>query len=181
MSATPTLLSLAATAFYGIAVLGCGTACMTARANRQQRWHTHVWLAIAVVFIALILSRLFVVEDILRSDLRSWLRAEGLAADRRTWQGYVIAVVLMTSTLGGFYGLYAFSRKLAGKRNMAIMIAAASAIAMLILVGLRVISLHAMDQLLFGPLKLNWFGDLGATVLVTGSAIYYTRRVRSRS
>jgi hypothetical protein len=51
---------------------------------------------------------------------------------------------------------------------------------MLFLVILRVISLHMIDRLLFGPLKLNWIGDIGASLVVLGAAIYYMKLVRER-
>jgi hypothetical protein len=47
------------------------------------------------------------------------------------------------------------------------------------LIILRLISLHALDQLLFGSLKLNWVGDLGAAAAVFGSALYYILLLRN--
>jgi hypothetical protein len=43
---------------------------------------------------------------------------------------------------------------------------------------LRVISLHAIDALLYGPIKLNWVIDLGTSLIVLSAAAYYTRYTR---
>ncbi|MEP0473064.1 MAG: hypothetical protein ABJQ41_10395 [Marinomonas sp.] len=50
-----------------------------------------------------------------------------------------------------------------------------SAIAMLCLIALRVISFHATDQLLYG-MRLNWVIDPALTLAVAGAAIWTVRR-----
>ena len=67
-----------------------------------------------------------------------------------------------------------------GRRNIAVAIGIASCGVMLAIIALRMISLHAMDRLLYGPLKLNWVGDLGASALVLGAAIYYVLLLKGR-
>jgi len=74
--------------------------------------------------------------------------------------------------------LYRWGLGLRGRRNVARLAAVLAACAMLFLMALRAISLHPIDALLYGPLKLNWIVDLGASFLVLGSAIHYTRIVR---
>lgn len=49
---------------------------------------------------------------------------------------------------------------------------------MLGLILLRTISFSAFDRLLYGPLKLNWVGDIGAASLVLGAALFYIRVAR---
>jgi hypothetical protein len=46
--------------------------------------------------------------------------------------------------------------------------------------ALRLASLHAVDALLYSPVKLNWVIDLGASLVVMLSAIGYIRLVRAR-
>jgi len=172
------MLSLAAAGFYVVVVAAVLTALLTARKQRQQPWHSRVWLVVALVFVALAASRVYSLEEILRTELREWLRAEGAIAGRRVWQGYLIAGALAATSAGGLFACYWASRKVKGRRNLAALIALGSTVAMLMLVAMRIISLHALDQLLFGPLKLNWVGDLGLSLTVLAAAIYYVRILR---
>ena len=181
MPEAPSLLSLSAAGIYVFVVGMCAATCLAARSRRQQRWHAQAWLFAALFFAALIAARLLNLEDVVRGDLRDWLRAEGALAERRVWQGYAIAIAISFLAAAGMYALYWVSQRISGRRNIAVALALASCGAMAVLVALRVISLHAMDSLLFGPLKLNWFADLGITAVVFGCAAYYTARVRSRS
>ncbi len=48
------------------------------------------------------------------------------------------------------------------------------------LMMLRIISLHMIDRLLFGPLKLNWVFDIGSTLAVLAAALYYIAIVSGR-
>jgi hypothetical protein len=48
---------------------------------------------------------------------------------------------------------------------------------MVLVMGLRVISYSPLDRLLYGPLKLNWVGDIGAAAVVLGAAGYYLHAV----
>lgn len=52
--------------------------------------------------------------------------------------------------------------------------------AMMMLLGLRIVSLHQIDQLLYGPKKLNWLVDIGASLLAMGAAVVYIRVVIGR-
>ncbi len=47
-------------------------------------------------------------------------------------------------------------------------------------ISIRTVSFHALDRLLDGPLKLNWVGDIGATLTVIGAAVIYVRSVRGK-
>ncbi|MEE4207785.1 MAG: hypothetical protein V2I43_00780 [Parvularcula sp.] len=176
MPEQPSILSLMAAGLY-LLVAGCAaSAWHAARSNRQHAWHETVWALIATLFLALAASRFLGFEDIVRQGLRNWLRATDGAAGRRVWQSYLIAAVVAAASALGFYGIYAMRRRFVGRRNIAAGLAIVGGGAMLALVGLRLISLHAMDALLFGPAKLNWFIDIGATVLVLGTAIFYRLR-----
>ena len=63
---------------------------------------------------------------------------------------------------------------------IAVAAAAAGCGIMLAVIAMRVISLHAMDFLLYGPPKLNWIGDLGASCMVMAAAVYYILLLRGR-
>lgn len=176
----PSTLSLIAAAFYALVSVSCLLASQTAFTHRQQRWHLWAWLAITALFVLLIASRIFDLEEALRASLRSWLATEGLRADRRQYQGVILAVLLAAAVSGVIYGSNRLIRRVRGHRNLAVVISIMLSLAMAVLVALRIVSLHAFDQLLFGVLKLNWFGDLGTSAGILGAAIYYTCRVRGR-
>ena len=80
-----------------------------------------------------------------------------------------------------FAFLYRITRRHRGRRNIARITAIIAAFVMIFLLGLRLASLHLVDALLFGPLKLNWVIDLGASLIVIFAASYYVQIVRARS
>lgn len=176
----PSTLSLVAAAFYGVVVVAAIFAGRTAQAYRQQPWQARSWVLVAIFFILLAVWRFFDLEDVVRSDLREWLRAEGLLEGRGSFQGVLIAVALAAFAAISLYAAFWVSRLRLGRRHMAVFIALACCVALLMLLALRLVSLHAVDQLLFGRLKLNWFGDLGASGGVLLAAVYYSLRVRKR-
>lgn len=55
-----------------------------------------------------------------------------------------------------------------------------SVVAMVMLLSLRIISMHQIDQLLYGPIKLNWLIDIGASLLAMGAEAIYIRVVIRR-
>ena len=176
----PSALSLVAASLYGVVILCCGMAFWEARNAKQIKLHRKVWVAIAILFGLLIVSRLFLIEDILRADLREFLRSEGMFAGRRAMQGPVIAVAIALGTAIALIGTYFAMRRVSGRRNIAVAVAAAGSGIMLAIIAMRIISLHAMDFLLYGPPKLNWVGDLGASCMVMAAATYYILLLRGR-
>lgn len=60
---------------------------------------------------------------------------------------------------------------------MAVIIAVGCAAGMVFLLLLRILSLHSVDDVLYGPLKLNWVGDVGMSLAVLGCAIRYAKIV----
>lgn len=174
----PSIFSLAAAAFYGLVVVAALFAGRIAHAHRQQAWHVRCWLSVAALFVLLIILRVFDLEEIMRTDLRVLLAAEGLSQGRRAYQGIIIATLIALFAAAGLSLAYWVSQRISGRRNIAVALAGAGCVAMLTLILFRVISLHALDSLLFGPLKLNWFGDLGITFATLGSALFYAHHVR---
>lgn len=179
MTDGPSAFSLAAAAFYSLTVFACLFAGRVASAHRQQSWHLRCWLAAATLFALLVVLRAFNLEEALRDGLRSWLTSEGLSQGRRAYQGFFIAVLMSLFAAIGLYAVYWISQRISGRRNIAVALAGAGCVAMLVLIMFRLISLHALDALLFGPLKLNWFGDLGITAVILSSAVFYARHVKN--
>lgn len=173
-------LSLAAVAFYAVVALACMAACGTATTSAQPRWNRNVWLALAILFVVLIVLRGLGIEEWLRQYLRDLLRSGGNYEARRTLQGVIASLVLLVvAALAGWW-LLRSARRMRGRRNMATVAALVAGGAMVFLVLLRLISLHMIDQALYGAFKLNWVVDIGSSVVVLIAAVAYVRLVRAR-
>lgn len=172
-------LSLAATVLYSGVALSCMAAAGTAVKARQPRWNLRVWIALAGLFVLLLVLRGFGIEEWIRTVLREWLRADGSYSGRRFGQGLSISAVLLVLA-AVFFWLVRSSKKVRGRRNIATMAALVSGGAMIVLIVLRTISLHMIDTLLYGPFKLNWVVDIGSSFVVLGAAAYYHRVVQAR-
>ena len=173
-------LSLAASGFYLLVICAAVIAMLTARRNRQQKWHVRGWLMLALLFLVLAIMRILDVEDLLREELRETLRSQGSYGERRGFQRPLAAGVLAIAALVGFWWFYRTARTIRGRRNVAVTIGLANGAAMVLLVMLRLISLSPVDALLYGPIKLNWIVDLGLGLSVVVSALAYVRIVGSR-
>ena len=181
LTSSPSFLSLAAAGLYGVVVLLCLMAASTAGRRRQKRWHMIAWLLLALLFTGLALLRLYGVEEALRDDLRAVLFADGVYEERRKYQRPIAATVVALLALGVFAWIAHGFRHVRGRRNAAILVALASAFAMVGLIALRLVSLSPVDALLYGPAKLNWIVDLGSALGVLASAgIYFAVVSRSR-
>jgi hypothetical protein len=174
------MLSVAGSIVYGFVLLACLVAAMAARRSRQAPGHVWTWALLGLLFAVLIALRLGGVEEWLRAIMREALRAEGDYGNRRALQAPVAAAILAIAGIGTFAFLYRTTRGLSGRRNIARLVAVVAALAMLFLIALRMASLHMIDALLYGPVKLNWVIDLGASLTVLAAAAYYGWLVRSR-
>ena len=172
--------NIIAVGLYLLVALAGVVALLTAMRYRQAGWHIRMWLFAAALFVALAALRGLGIEDFWQGELRSMLRAEGTYQDRREFQRPLAAIVVAFAGIVAFLWAYRGFRNVRGRRNVAVMVAGASAFAMIALVALRLISLHPVDALLYGPLKLNWIIDMGSSLVVLGAAGYYTRLVSSR-
>lgn len=175
-----TWLGLAAMGLYAMVWAGCAVGAGTAMLHRQPNWHRNAWVMLAILFAALMLLRGFGFEEWLRVGLREGMRSDGSYEERRQIQRLIVAGVLVVVAGQGSWWFYRACRAIRGRRNVAIMAALACGAAMVFLVALRLISLHAIDRLLYGAIKLNWLVDVGASVAVLSLAVYYVMRVRKR-
>lgn len=176
----PSILSLAAAGLYVIVIVACAAATGSARKTRQAPWHFWTWGLLAVLFAILLAARLTGIEEALRDASRLALRSEGTYDARRGTQSLVVAVIIMG---GGVMALYLFYRAVTGslrRRDITVKLAIAAGLAMAGLVTLRMISLHAIDRILYGSLKINWVADVGASALVIAAAAYYVWLLRFR-
>lgn len=168
-----------ASVFYILVAIAAGAGAGVAHNRRQQAWHMRSWLLLACLFLLLAASRMFDVEEMLRYNLRQMLRADAAYEHRREFQRPLVAGLVAIAAMFGFWWTYRVARRIKGRRNIAVMVALVSGACMVLLIAMRMISLHLIDALLYGPLKLNWVADVGLSWMVIGAAIYYIRVVLS--
>jgi hypothetical protein len=171
------LLSIGAAGLYGGVVLLCVLAAATAAFRQQQGWHVTAWLLLALLFVVLCVLRVYGIEEAVRDDLRTLLYRDGVYDERRAFQRPMAASVLALVAIGFAIWIYRGFRTVHGRRNVAVLVACASAFAMVGLMSFRLISLSPIDKLLYGPIKLNWIVDLASSLLVLAAAGYYARLV----
>ena len=172
-------LSLFAIGVYLIALLAAGAAWHTARGHAQQAWHGYAWIMLAGLFAMLMVARWYNVEELIRTELRESLRASASYDARRKFQQPIAASLVVFAAAACFWWAYRTARSIVGRRNIAVMVGLAAGGCMVVLIALRMVSLHFIDALLYGPLKLNWIADLGLSAMLAGAAIYYIRILRS--
>lgn len=174
-----TFVSAAGVALYALAVL---LAILAARAARHaQRPHSEFvhWLFVAAMFVLFAVLRGFQIEDWLEVTLRSALRAEGVYQDRRLIQTVAASVIAIFAVVGVGYWMYQGMRHLADRCHGLVFFARVACFAMIALICLRLVSLHAVDIILYG-FRVNWITDVGLTLFVALSAVLYSRLARQR-
>jgi hypothetical protein len=178
--AAPSIFSLSAAVLYMIVLFACAAAAMIAGRHGQPPRHWRIWAAIAFGFMLLALLRITGFEEAIRDLFRDMLRAEGAYDDRRSLQRPLAAGLLCVVSLLVGWGLARQWRLARGRRNLAVAAALTGFATMIMLLGVRIVSLHQLDRLLYGPPKLNWIIDLGASMAVLGAALLYVRYVVQR-
>lgn len=180
MTSTPSIPSLVAASIYVAAIGTCIYAAVVAARCRQGQGHVQTWVGVCLLFSVLAISRFLGIEQSITEFLREHLKDSGLYDVRRSWQAPVVAVVTMIAGALGLVFAHRFVERQHGRRNHARSVAFISSCVMIVLVALRLASFHAIDSVLYGPLKLNWVIDLGSTIAVVVAAAYYARIVRQR-
>ena len=174
----PSTLSLIAALLYAVVVLACLAALAVSLTKQQLPAHWKSWAVLALLFAILAGLRLLNFEELARGELREWLLASNSYEGRRGIQGPIVLGIIALAVAMGFFWIYRKIRDAYGRRNYAVIAAQTAGFAMVCLIALRTVSFSAMDKLLFGPLKLNWIGDLGSSAIVAGCAVYYVWVVR---
>ncbi len=178
--ALPAMKIVIGVSAYGLVVAFCVLAALGAHRiarSRTQAWH---WLACAAWFVGLMAIRFYDVEDRGRTALRELARQEDLYADRWMWQAplTVVVAIAMCGLMVVAFTSYPGTRV---KYRLAIWISQMAVLAYIPLYALRLISLHAVDRLLYsaGPVPLNWVIDGGLALAVLLAAAFYLIDLRS--
>ncbi len=174
-------LTLAASIIYVTVVIGCLFAAGSATKQTRPYWQRRAWLFLTALFLTLLVSRIFGLEEFARDVLRQNLRAGGNYAARRDVQGIIAGIVIMLSAGASALALVKAKGRIRGRSDTAAALALAAGTAMMFLVAVRLISLHALDWFLYGPLKLNWIGDIGLSATVLAASVYFVKLVRART
>lgn len=181
------LLANVAVIVYLAAAFLCARAFREARnvptGSRPPAFHGRIWLVAALVFFAAAISRCFGIEEDVRIWLRGGLQAEHLYRERRDFQSVIASVVIVIAALAGMGGFALMLRSGVLKRKGPSRIAATAGLAcagMVLLILLRLVSLHLIDVLLFRGPRLNWFIDIGTTAVAAWMAVAYVPALRHR-
>lgn len=168
MASSPSILSLIASGFYIIVSLACLGAARALNRHPHGRSKAASWVAVAVFFLILAASRVFLIENTAEVLLREYLRSLDGYEGRRPMQiGLTVTIVVI-----GLLTLFAFAWRIAdGARrrdrdHVHLWFAFLACTMMAFLVAARLVSLHAMDAVLYGPAKINWVVDIGASLVV---------------
>ncbi len=172
------LLNWLGAGLYLFVAMMCGAAWRVSVRQGMSVPHGRAWFLIALFFCLLIASRLLGLEDMLRDVMRDLLRSQGAYEGRTYWQLPAVialfAIAVCALGLIARQGLHATPAAVSSGANRMLMTAQLAAFAMLLLVGLRTISLHSVDAMLYsGPIRLNWILDIGASLLVAGCAVRF--------
>lgn len=181
MSIDPSVLTYSACALYGFVVCGCLLATRLVGLHRQADWQGRVWLFLAALFVALAASRLMGIEEGLREALREALREGGNYGGRRGFQAIIAGTIIMLTATGFGVAFFKAARRVRGKRSITALVALFAGAAMVFLVAVRMVSIHVLDWFLYGPLKLNWVGDIGLSLIVLAASLYFVKLVRDRA
>lgn len=173
MQTGPSSLSLVAAVLYLVVAFSCMIASTSAVSRHNPLASIMPWVLIGLFFGAMAISRYFDIEDTLRNSMRGMLQADNAYEIRREYQRPMAAIVLVLGSALGFWLVYKIAKGVGSRRVLALRSAKMATICLFTLVMLRIVSLHPVDGLLYGPLKLNWFIDVGASLAVLAAAFAY--------
>lgn len=173
-------ISIVAIAIYAFAALLCARASLAAGNVKRLKPDRYSWAGCSAFFMALIIVRVIDLENRIRDSLRMHFRQGGLYDDRWQMQAILASCILVIGAAILAVFLRGWFRRTPSRRQILANLGVLAMFGFVSLFALRLTSLHAIDALLYGPLKLNWVIDLSLTVLAAGAAVFYTTHIRDR-
>lgn len=173
-----TLASVFGVVLYALTATLCALCVLAAMRTQKPTSEKINWTAITLFFVGLILLRGFLIEDNIEQAIRQTLRDGGDYASRRHYQSAIAISLVGVMAVAAFLGYRIFAR-LRGRIEIIVFAANAACAAMIGLILLRVLSLHAIDRILYG-FRINWIVDIGVTIFVGACAVGYIGLARSQ-
>ncbi|MEZ5687679.1 MAG: hypothetical protein R3E21_02685 [Caenibius sp.] len=164
--------------FYLCAMMAALAAARWGHQARRPFSEAGHWFAVAAFLAALALSRVLQVEENMQQALRHMLVTGGQYQGRGAFQSVLAAVCLLGIGLAAFIALRSLVASPAGSVRRCLAWSRLAILAMVGLIGLRMISYHPVDALLYGGPHLNRVIDVGATLAIGWAALAYCIRVR---
>jgi hypothetical protein len=168
----PTRLSaLAALIYLATAALALAVASRSRRGPAPTStpapaaWRS--WLAVAACFAVLAAIRLANADQALHDHVRDWAESSGIYGERHDLQ-----IPLTLAGLTGLFGVFVWLTLRAWPLER-VVIARTAALVLALLALMRMVSLHAVDALLYraiGPVHVNYVLDIGLTFVVIAMA-----------
>ena len=128
------------------------------------------WFIVIAAFASLTAWRLGQGEIRLQEQVRAWTRLHGLYDERHDSQAW-FTILALAAVMAGIWA--SFRNGMPGRSKSAMI----AALGLLALAAVRLVSLHAIDSLLYrtGPFHLNYVFDMGLTVTAAGLALLELR------
>ncbi|MBF9150794.1 hypothetical protein [Novosphingobium jiangmenense] len=188
MSYSSGILGGIAVMLYLVAALSALRSMLAAREATAgmglPQWHARVWLFAGVLFLLLAVSRQLGLEEALRAAMRGELRAERAYDDRWDIQSITAAILVVVASLSAMAGaVWTWRSGILQRPGLSriTLLAVISCGAMLMLVALRMVSMHIIDSVLYRGPRLNWIVDIGSTLAVLGLSRHYLVSLRTRA
>jgi len=167
-------------ALWVVVLFGTASACVVALGHnlcgRRRVLDGLVWGSGGLLFAGLATARVIDLEDRARRALRASVRSEGLYTDRWDFQAVAVAAVVALAGLGLLLLWLGWEKGWLKTTPRPVLGALVGLVAMVGLIFLRLISLHGVDQVLYGGgLHIN---GLLEAVLTLGTALCGLRYVQ---
>ena len=175
------LMSFAGLAVYAATFIAALSAARRSWLYGRPRAMQRRWLGVASGFVVLFVLRLVNAEDLARTAMRQWMRGHDLYDLRRLIQA-PLAIIVLIATAATAYAIWHFWLRKPATREVWLQRIALLALGGFVpLFALRLVSLHAIDKLLYsGPLRLNWILDLGLCSVAALCALAFAQIVKRR-
>lgn len=170
MISLTTALTYGASAIYACTALICVMAGQSVQGPKGRSAAARWWMLIAAFFCFLIVSRMLQLESGAQIFLRDLLRTDGEYGARRDFQAPFAAMAVIVIAGMAVWAIWPMVHSGTSRRAQLIGWARLGVVAMVGLIGLRTISFHPVDALLYHGPHLNWIIDIGSSALVGGSA-----------
>lgn len=176
------MLELTWVSFVGVLLYGAAAACClfaahSARGANASAVRIANWLLIAGFFVGLMALRGLLIEDWIEQTVRQVIRDTGGYNERRRYQAALALIMAGFALVVAFVGYRSFVG-LRSRNDTILFIANAACASMVGLIAFRMLSLHAIDRILY-DFRVNWLIDIGATFVVGACAVAFALNAKA--